>query len=102
MIEFPPAKINLGLQIVSKRPDGYHNLQTVFYQFPLNDVLEIIKDESLEAGQCKLITSGLTIPDGENLCEKAYKLLHESYHLPGVKIYLHKIIPLGAGLGGFF
>ena len=59
MIEFPPAKLNLGLQIIAKRTDGFHDLQTVFYQFPLNDVLEIIKDDSLEPGQCKLISSGL-------------------------------------------
>ena len=100
MIEFPPAKINLGLQIIAKRTDGYHDLQTVFYQFPLNDVLEIIKDDSLEPGQCKMIVTGLPIPSGENLCEKAYKLLHEFYPMPGVRIYLHKIIPMGAGLGG--
>ena len=100
MIEFPPAKLNLGLQIIAKRTDGYHDLQTVFYQFPLNDVLEIIKDDSLEPGQCRLISSGLPIPGGENLCEKAYKILHKSHPLPGVRIYLHKIIPMGAGLGG--
>ena len=82
MIEFPPAKLNLGLQIIAKRTDGYHDLQTVFYQFPLNDVLEIIKDDSLEPGQCRLISSGLPIPGGENLCEKAYKLLHKSHTLP--------------------
>ena len=100
MIEFPPAKINLGLQIIAKRTDGYHDLQTVFYQFPLNDVLEIIKDDSLKPGQCKMTVTGLPIPGGENLCEKAYKLLNEFYPLPGVRILLHKIIPMGAGLGG--
>jgi len=100
MIEFPPAKLNLGLQIIAKRTDGFHDLQTVFYQFPLNDILEIIKDDSLQPGQCRLISSGLPIPGGENLCEKAYKLLHKFHHLPGVRIYLHKIIPMGAGLGG--
>ena len=100
MIEFPPAKLNLGLQIIAKRTDGYHDLQTVFYQFPLNDVLEIIKDDSLEPGQCRLFTSGLPITGGENLCEKAYKLLCKYHPLPGVRIYLHKIIPMGAGLGG--
>ena len=100
MIGFPPSKLNLGLQIIAKRTDGYHDLQTIFYQFPLYDILEIIIDESLEPGQCKLISSGLTILKGENLCEKAYKLLHKSHHLPGVKIFLHKIIPIGAGLGG--
>ena len=100
MIEFPPAKINLGLQIIAKRTDGFHDLQTVFYQFPLNDVLEIIKDDTLEYGHCILISSGIPIPSGENLCEKAYKLLNEFHPLPGVRIYLHKIIPMGAGLGG--
>ena len=100
MIEFPPAKLNLGLQIIAKRTDGFHDLQTVFYQFPLNDVLEIIKDDSLEPGQCKLISSGLPIPAGENLCETAYKLLHKYHSLPGVRIYIHKIIPMGGGLGG--
>ena len=100
MIEFPPAKLNLGLQIIAKRTDGFHDLQTVFYQFPLNDVLEIIKDDSLEPGHCSFISTGLPIPNGENLCEKAYKLLHEFHPLPGVRIYLHKIIPIGAGLGG--
>ncbi len=100
MIEFPPSKLNLGLQIIAKRTDGFHDLQTVFYQFPLNDILEIIKDDSLEPGQCRLISSGLPIPGGENLCEKAYKILHKSHPLPGVRIYLHKIIPMGAGLGG--
>ena len=100
MIEFPPAKLNLGLQIIAKRIDGFHDLQTVFYQFPLYDVLEIIKDDSLELGKCSLISTGLPIPGGENLCEKAYKLLHEFRPMPGVRIYLHKIIPMGAGLGG--
>jgi len=100
MILFPPAKLNLGLQIIAKRADGYHNLQTVFYQFSLKDVLEIIKDNSLESGTCVFKSTGLLIPDGENLCVKAYKLLHGVYSLPGLRIYLHKIIPLGAGLGG--
>ena len=100
MILFPPAKLNLGLQIIAKRSDGYHDLQTVFYQFPLKDVLEIIEDSSLVPGECVFKSTGLSIPDGENLCVKAYKLLHEVFTLPGVRIYLHKIIPMGAGLGG--
>ena len=100
MILFPPSKLNLGLQIIAKRNDGYHNLQTVFYQFPLNDVLEILKDASLGHGTCKFSSTGLLIPSGQNLCEKAYFLLHKDFNLPGVKIFLHKIIPMGAGLGG--
>lgn len=100
MILFPPSKLNLGLQITAKRSDGYHNLQTVFYQFPLKDVLEILKDDSLGNGTCKFSSTGLFIPAGQNLCEKAYFLLHKDFNLPGVKIFLHKIIPMGAGLGG--
>lgn len=100
MILFPPAKLNLGLQITAKRTDGYHDLQTVFYQFPLKDVLEIIEDGLLDRGECVFKSTGLSIPEGENLCIKAYKLLHKMYSLPGVRIYLHKIIPMGAGLGG--
>jgi len=100
MILFPPSKLNLGLQITAKRSDGYHNLQTVFYQFPLKDVLEILKDASLGHGTCQFSSTGLFIPSGQNLCEKAYFLLHKDFNLPGVKIFLHKIIPMGAGLGG--
>ena len=100
MILFPPAKLNLGLQIIAKRADGFHDLQTVFYQFPLCDVLEILQDDSLEKGTCQFSSSGLSIPGGENLCEKAYYLLAKDYKLPGVRIILHKIIPMGAGLGG--
>ena len=100
MILFPPSKLNLGLQIIAKRIDGYHNLQTVFYQFPLKDVLEILKDDSLSAGTCLFNSSGLLIPSGQNLCEKAYYLLTKDFNLPGVHIHLHKIIPMGAGLGG--
>lgn len=100
MIVFPPAKINLGLQITAKRSDGFHDLQTVFYQFPLTDVLEVLKDDSLAPGTCMFFSSGIPIPSGQNLCEKAYYLLNSAYSLPGVKILLHKIIPIGAGLGG--
>ena len=100
MILFPPAKLNLGLQITAKRSDGFHNLQTIFYQFPLRDVLEIIKDDTIPSGTCEFTASGLVIPKGENLCEKAYHLLNSVYRLSGVKIFLHKVIPMGAGLGG--
>jgi 4-diphosphocytidyl-2-C-methyl-D-erythritol kinase len=97
MIAFPNAKINLGLQIVSKRPDGYHNLFSCFYPVGWSDVLEI-----LPADELQFTSSGLAIP-GEaagNLCLKAYHLLKKDYHLPPVHIHLHKVIPIGAGLGG--
>ena len=100
MILFPTSKLNLGLQIIAKRNDGYHDLQTVFYQFPLKDVLEILIDETLSDGTCIFNSTGLPIPGGENLCEKAYYLLNKDFDLAGVQIHLHKIIPMGAGLGG--
>jgi 4-diphosphocytidyl-2-C-methyl-D-erythritol kinase len=100
MILFPTAKLNLGLQITAKRTDGYHNIQTVFYQFPLKDVLEIVEDSTLVCGKCVFKSTGLPIPVGENLCVRAYNLLNVKIPLPGVRIHLHKIIPMGAGLGG--
>lgn len=101
MITFPNAKINLGLNITAKRPDGYHNLETVFYPIPLEDALEVtpLKDSQRKFA---LHQSGIEIA-GEpetNLVIKAYKLLDEEFHLPPVNIHLHKHIPSGAGLGG--
>ena len=101
MITFPNAKINLGLNITEKRPDGYHNLETIFYPIPLEDALEACPRKE-GPGSYSLSQSGLSIEgDTENnLVVKAYKLLDETYHLPPVDIYLHKHIPSGAGLGG--
>ncbi len=100
MILFPNCKINLGLQILRKRPDGFHDLQTIFYPVPLTDALEIIQAKN---GQTALSLSGLPIDaqQNENICIKAYQLLKKDFpNLPEVKIHLHKIIPSGAGLGG--
>ncbi len=98
MIRFPNAKINLGLNIVGRRPDGYHNLETVFYPIPLEDVLEITESESLTFRQSGAAIAGS--PD-DNLVMKAYRLLKSEYpSLPPVQIHLHKHIPSGAGLGG--
>ena len=97
MISFPNAKINLGLNVVGKRPDGYHNLETIFYPIQLKDVLEIKKSAEFDF-QC----SGLKI-DGDaqnNLVVKAFRLLQRDFNLSPVKIHLHKVIPFGAGLGG--
>lgn len=101
MITFPNAKINLGLHITGKRPDGYHNLETVFYPIPLEDALEVILPNDSQR-KFTLHQSGMEIAgDPEtNLVVKAYKLLDEKFHLPPVDIYLHKRIPSGAGLGG--
>lgn len=101
MITYPNAKINLGLNIVEKRPDGYHNLETVFYPINLQDALEVTTLE--EQGEYTLVTSGTPI-EGEpenNLVVKAYKLLKEDFpELSGINIHMYKHIPTGAGLGG--
>lgn len=101
MLTFPNAKINLGLNITEKRPDGYHNLETIFYPIPVEDALEI---NILNEGNTKfrLHQAGLEIA-GEaenNLVVKAYRLLDAEFNLPPVDIHLFKRIPLGAGLGG--
>jgi 4-diphosphocytidyl-2-C-methyl-D-erythritol kinase len=97
MIIFPNAKINIGLNVVSRRPDGYHNLETIFYPVKLHDVLEVI-----EAPELSFESSGLEIPGRmeDNLCVKGYHMLKKDFDLPPVKIHLHKNIPIGAGLGG--
>lgn len=97
MITFPNAKINIGLNVVEKRPDGYHNLETIFYPVKLCDALELIKAE-----ETTFSSSGITIDAApeNNLVYKAYKLICEDYNLPPVKMHLHKVIPFGAGLGG--
>ena len=102
MIAFPNCKINLGLHIVAKRADGYHDLETVFYPLPFYDVLEIIQSSAIEKDP-KLTVSGLKLETGSaaNLCVRAYQLLKKDFpDLPLVEIFLHKNIPIGAGLGG--
>lgn len=99
MISFPNAKINLGLNIIEKRNDGYHNIESVFYPVNWCDVLEIMKSDELEFN-----SSGLEIPGNpeNNLIIKALVLLKDKGHLAkeNTKIHLHKVIPMGAGLGG--
>lgn len=98
MLTFPKAKINLGLEIVEKRPDGYHNLQTLFYPIPLTDVLEIcsgVETFSFDGGDALS-----DCPVEQNLVVKAYRMMEARYGLPPVKIILRKHIPHGAGLGG--
>ena len=97
MVSFPPCKINLGLQILSKQPDGYHSIVTCFYPLPWEDVLEILPSGSLMFTQSGNPVAGK--PE-HNLCLRAYHLLKEDHKLPPVQIHLHKIIPTGAGLGG--
>ncbi|MBQ9556320.1 MAG: 4-(cytidine 5'-diphospho)-2-C-methyl-D-erythritol kinase [Muribaculaceae bacterium] len=99
MITFPNAKINLGLNIVERRPDGYHNIETVFYPIPLTDVLEIVPAVN---GVTSLTCYGNSVdcPVEKNLVFKSYKLLQDQYDLPPVAMHLYKHIPDGAGLGG--
>src|SRR5688572_10767206 len=101
MICFPNAKINLGLNVISWREDGFHNIETVFYPLKLSDILEIIVVEG-NAGVAGFQSSGTLIPGNPdtNLCLKGYRLLEEDHSLPAVSLHLHKIIPVGAGLGG--
>lgn len=98
---FPHAKINLGLYITSRRPDGYHTLQSLFYPIGWRDALEIIPEGA--PGECRFTLTGLNV-DGspeDNLCVKAFRRLHTLFpELPGVHIHLEKKIPFGAGLGG--
>lgn len=95
MISFPNCKINIGLNIVEKRADGFHNIETVFYPVQWCDALEIILSDEL-----KFISTGIKIPAKDNLCLKAYQLLNRYFKLIPVYIHLHKNIPIGAGLGG--
>ncbi len=98
MLSFPNAKINIGLYVTSRRKDGYHNLETVFFPVPVHDILEVVPANKAT----KLDTSGISIPGNpeSNLVLKAWKLLKDDHKLPDVKINLHKGIPAGAGLGG--
>ena len=102
MITFPNAKINLGLDIVERRPDGYHNLETVFYPIPLCDILEITPATEPDAPEYtfKMHNAMFEGNDADNLVIKAYKALAADHKLPKVDISLYKHIPTGAGLGG--
>ena len=100
MICFPNAKINLGLNIVSKRNDGYHNLETIFYPIPIKDALEIIVKKEQDTDT--FIEAGIKIDSypESNLVMKALKLMRENYDFPFVEVHLLKKTPFGAGLGG--
>jgi 4-diphosphocytidyl-2-C-methyl-D-erythritol kinase len=99
MISFPHCKINLGLHVIHKREDGFHNIESVFYPVNWCDVLEIIEGGSQPFD---LTISGLEVKGDpeKNLCYKAWKLLSNDFKLPNLRVYLHKVLPMGAGLGG--
>lgn len=97
MILFPPAKINLGLNVLHKREDGYHEIESCMYQIPLFDSLEILKSDTF-----KFIQTGLTVDSEQedNLVVKAFRLMQERFSIGNVYMHLLKSIPMGAGLGG--
>ena len=95
MVVFPNSKINIGLSILNKRKDGYHNLESIFYPIPLFDSLEFI-----ESSEMKFNCSIGINAEKPNSVMKAYTLLKKDFDLPPISIYLQKRIPMGAGLGG--
>jgi 4-diphosphocytidyl-2-C-methyl-D-erythritol kinase len=97
MIVYPNAKINIGLNILKKRPDNYHNIESIFYPIGICDILEVIPSKSNSFTQTGIDTG---TNNADNLATKAYRLLNDIYTLPPAAIHLHKQIPIGAGLGG--
>lgn len=99
MLVYPHAKVNLGLNVLSKRDDGFHNLQSVMVPIGLTDIMEIIRSD--EPG-LQMTASGISIDvdGGPDLCTLAYELMASNFGIGGVKLHLHKRIPAGAGLGG--
>ena len=88
MILFPNAKINIGLNVVERRPDGYHNLESIFYPINIYDRLQIEPDTEKVSGVCSVELSGIAIQGAveDNLVVKAYNLIWEKYHRTGWRI----------------
>ncbi|GAA4372723.1 4-(cytidine 5'-diphospho)-2-C-methyl-D-erythritol kinase [Hymenobacter koreensis] len=100
MLVFPNAKLNLGLHITARRPDGFHTLETAMVPLPWTDALEILPAAE---GKTELTLTGRPVPGdpASNLCVRAYELLRADFpQVPAVRINLHKVVPIGAGLGG--
>jgi 4-diphosphocytidyl-2-C-methyl-D-erythritol kinase len=95
MLVFPNAKINLGLNVIEKREDGFHNIESCFFPVPWFDALEVIESDTFIFS-----SSGIDIPGESNICVEAYELLKLDFDLPPISIHLLKNIPVGAGLGG--
>lgn len=102
MVLFPNCKINLGLHILSKRKDNYHNIETIFLPLSLTDILEVIVSESGDStSSFSLSGIPMEMEPRDNLCSKAWHLLQKDFSsLPAITTHLHKNIPVGAGLGG--
>jgi 4-diphosphocytidyl-2-C-methyl-D-erythritol kinase len=102
MLFFPNTKINIGLHVISKRPDGYHNIETIFCPIELSDFLEFVPSPERSAGDIRFSLSGIPVEGSvdDNLCVKAYYLLHKDFQMPAIDAHLHKVVPPGSGLGG--
>jgi 4-diphosphocytidyl-2-C-methyl-D-erythritol kinase len=101
MIVFPNCKINIGLHILRKRLDNFHDLETIFYPVELQDALEIIQNDQSAKNDFQITGLPIDSKIEDNICLKAYNLLKSDFpSLPAVKFHLHKVIPSGAGLGG--
>jgi len=100
MISFPNCKINIGLNIVGKRSDGFHNIETIFYPLTLCDALEVLPSKRLIGDEFIIQGIQLDSDTEKNLCMKALRLMQDEISVPPVKIVLMKKIPVGAGLGG--
>jgi 4-diphosphocytidyl-2-C-methyl-D-erythritol kinase len=102
MIVFPNAKINIGLRILRRRKDGYHDLESVFYPVRFRDILEIQSTDTVfNEKNPEIYVSGHEVsPSADNLCWKAACLLGNRHGIPRVRMHLHKKIPPGSGLGG--
>lgn len=102
MLDFPNAKINIGLNILQKRKDGFHDIETLFYPIQLKDILECVPGEETQEDNLLFSATGggLDGDEAENLCITAWNLMNERHKLPKTKMHLHKLIPVGAGLGG--
>jgi len=102
LIYFPPAKINLGLKVLAKREDGFHNIESIFIPTQLCDVLEVHTRENAPEGELKFECSGIEVNGNiqDNTIVRAHQILSEKFRLPALEAKLHKVIPTGAGLGG--
>lgn len=100
IVTYPNAKVNLGLRIIEKRADGFHNLETLFVPAGLCDILEIVTSDKFSINHHGLEYSLPNSNPQEDLCARAYNILKQEYDLPPVEIHLYKKIPVGAGLGG--
>jgi 4-diphosphocytidyl-2-C-methyl-D-erythritol kinase len=98
MLQLSNAKINLGLHVTQRRPDGFHSIETVLFPVGWSDVVEVLPAGKALSLRCTGIPVGVA-PE-KNLCARAFRLLQKDFGLPGADVYLHKQVPPGAGLGG--